>query len=245
MIQQQLHAALIGHGRMGRAIERLAPQRDVNVAVCYDAASPPRGERPDAEFDVAIEFTSPDAAVANIRTILEWNRPIVVGTTGWHERLDEVHGLVERHGGRMVYASNFSVGVAVFMKIVAEAARLVDATELYDVALHEIHHTGKADSPSGTALRLAELVLQGSRRKTELLSETSHSAIDAARLHVSSQRLGATPGTHTVSFDSEVDTIELTHRARSRDGFALGALVAARWIVEQPPGLYRFEDIWI
>ncbi|MBS1910757.1 MAG: 4-hydroxy-tetrahydrodipicolinate reductase [Bacteroidetes bacterium] len=238
-----LRVALIGYGRMGREIAGLAPDHDVSIAARFDADTP-LGTEPGADFDVAVEFTRPDAAPANIRRVLEWNRPVVVGTTGWLGELESIRADVARHGGRLLYGSNFSIGVNIFLSLIRTAGTLFNEYAMYDAAVHEIHHTRKADSPSGTAISIADVLLATLARKSRMLAEPAHGPIDPHDLHVSSQRIGTTVGTHTVTFDSEADTVELTHRAKNRTGFALGALLAARWLVAQPAGLYRFEDIF-
>ncbi|MDB5035913.1 MAG: Dihydrodipicolinate reductase [Chlorobi bacterium] len=238
-----IRVALAGYGQMGKEIERCAPERNAVIAERFDSAS---GIRPDSgnNFDVAIEFTRPDAAVANITTLIAMGKPVVVGTTGWLDRLPEIERLVRERNGRLIHASNFSIGVNIFLGIVAEAGRLMNDQAMYDAAVHEIHHVRKADSPSGTALSIASVLLRELDRKSHILAETSHGRIEPDALHLTSQRLGATVGTHAVLFDSEADTVELTHRAKNRSGFALGALLAARWIIDQPSGVYRFEDIF-
>lgn len=235
--------ALVGYGQMGREIERLAADRGFRVAARYDSRTP-LGHEPGEEFDVAVEFTRPAMVLANIEQLLMWRKPVVVGTTGWLDRLQDVEALVDRYEGRLIYASNFSIGVNIFFRLLRESTRLFDEQEMYDVAVQEIHHTRKADSPSGTALTAAGILLDGLRRKESILTEASHGQIPPDVLHVTSQRLGSTVGTHIVTFDSEADTLELTHRARNRSGFALGALFAARWITAREPGLYRFEDLF-
>ena len=238
----ELRIALVGYGQMGREIERLAAGRGIDIAARYTSHSP-LGDEPVAPFDAAIEFSRPDAAVANIERVLGWGKPIVVGTTGWLSRMEDVRRAVDTFQGRVIYGSNFSIGVNLFFKLVREAGRLFDDREMYDVAVHEIHHNRKADSPSGTAITAANILLEEIARKTSLLTDPPHGRIDPSALHVTSQRLGATIGTHTVAFDSDADTLELTHRARNRSGFALGALLAAQWIVGREPGIYRFEEI--
>jgi 4-hydroxy-tetrahydrodipicolinate reductase len=237
-----LRIALVGYGRMGREIERLAADNGAEIAARYSAATP-LDEGSAADFDVAIEFTRPEAAVGNIERIVRWGKPVVVGTTGWLDEIETVRRAVEEHGGRVVYGSNFSIGVNVFFKLARLAAGLINGQSMYDAAVHEIHHVRKADSPSGTALQAARILLEELDRKSEILSGPAMGRIDPAQLHVSSQRLGETVGTHIVSFDSEADTIELAHRAKNRAGFAHGALWAARWITGREPGLYRFEEI--
>jgi 4-hydroxy-tetrahydrodipicolinate reductase len=241
--RNRVRGALVGYGRMGREIDRLAPSRNVEIVSRFSSDSP-LSIADCGDIDVAIDFTHPDAVLGNIRTLLEAGVPVVVGTTGWLGELEHVTAEAERRGGRIIHASNFSIGVNLFFRIIAEAARLVDAQPIYDAGIHEIHHTGKADSPSGTALAAARIVLDALQRKSTILTGPSHGRIDPAALHVSSQRLGATVGTHSVAFDSEADTIEITHRAKNREGFALGALLAAEWIIRQEPGVYRFEEIF-
>jgi len=235
--------ALVGYGRMGHEIERLAPERGFRITARHDSEHP-LGAEPAAGFDVAIEFTHPDTVLANIERLLRWGAPVVVGTTGWLDHLPHVESLVERYQGRLIHASNFSIGVNIFFKLLREGAALFDAQEMYDAAVHEIHHTRKADAPSGTALTAAGILLDGLRRKTAAVSGAPHGRIAADALHVTSQRLGSTIGTHIVTFDSEADTVEIVHRAKNRSGFALGALMAARWIADRDPGLYRFEDLF-
>ena len=238
-----LRLAIVGRGRMGREIEARSHDHGLEVVERFDSAHPV-GAATVIDFDVAIEFTNPAVVLDNIAALLRLSRPIVVGTTGWHDGLEHVRALVEQHRGRLIYASNFSIGVLTFTKIVREAARLFNDVDGYDAAVHEVHHAGKADAPSGTALAIARVMLERLERKSAILGETAHGRIAADALHVTSQRLGATVGTHSVAFDSEADTIELVHRAKCRAGFAIGALLAARWITEQPPGLYRFEEVF-
>ncbi len=240
-----LRAALVGYGAMGREIERLAPSNSVDITARFDSRTPFDPSGPHAEgFDVAIEFTSPVVVVDNILALLAAGKPVVVGTTGWLDRISEIERAVAERDGRLIYASNFSIGVNIFFRIVRQAAARFNGVPMYDAGVHEIHHLRKADSPSGTAMSLASILLEELERKTTALTETSHGRIGEEDLHVTSSRIGATVGTHTVLFDSEADTIELTHRAKNRSGFALGALTAARWIMEKPPGLYRFDEIF-
>lgn len=227
---------------MGHELERLAHDHGLVVVERYDIHKP-LGVAPVIDFDVAVDFTHPSVVLDNVATLLRWGKPVVVGTTGWLEHLPPLTNHVTEAGGRVVYGSNFSVGVLTFTRIVREAARLFNELAQYDASVHETHHTGKADAPSGTALSLARTMLEQIERKHGLLTETAHETIDPDLLHVTSQRLGKVVGTHVVAFDSESDTIELIHRAKDRSGFAHGALLAARWIVNQPSGIYRFEDV--
>lgn len=231
-------------GAMGQEIESLASEEEVEIVLRYDAENPLPKARPDESIDAVIDFTLPHVVVGNIRRVLEWGVPVVVGTTGWLDDLPEVERIVQECQGRLIHASNFSVGVQAFFRMVRQAAELMEKIPEYDIALHEEHHIRKADSPSGTARRLSEVLLEAISRKSDMLTETSHGRINSDNLHVTSRRVGSTPGTHTVTFDSDADTIELVHRARNRSGFARGALLAARWIPGAEPGAYRFDDVF-
>jgi 4-hydroxy-tetrahydrodipicolinate reductase len=238
--------ALIGYGKMGKEVEAAARERHITLGHVFTEE-----ENPDATaltrkslhgIDVCIDFSTPTAVLGNIRAVAAAGCNIVVGTTGWYDHLEEVRSLVKEKNIGFLYAANFSLGINIFSRIVMDAARLFDRQAGYDVAVSEIHHRGKADSPSGTALSLGALILQTFRRKTELLTETPHGTIASHQLHVSSARVGTTTGTHSVTFDSEADTIELRHTARNRRGFALGALVAAEWL-KGKRGFYTMQDV--
>ena len=237
--------ALVGAtGSMGRQIEAIAGDHGVEIAARYDHDTPLREDTINGEVDAAIDFTRPEAVLRNVRTLAEAGVPIVLGTTGWEEEQEEVFSLVEENGGRLIWASNFSVGVQTFARIIRSAARLIDHLEQYDVALHEDHHIRKVDSPSGTALTLGDVLLEEIDRKERIVTERIDGAIAPEELHVSSRRVGETIGTHTITIDGAADTIELTHRARNRSGFASGALLAVDWICRQEGGVYRFDDVF-
>lgn len=237
---------IFGYGRMGRIIHSLAESQGCTVSFIYDPHSEEHAAPPDAEAfaqtDVAVEFTVPESAVRNIALAAAHKTNIVVGTTGWYERMNEVRSIVETAGIGLLYAQNFSIGVQLFLRIVREAAALADRFDEYDIAVHEAHHNRKADAPSGTALRIGEEILAQVQRKKRLFTENPNKVPDPEELYVSSQRVGNVPGTHTVTLDGEVDTIEITHRARNRQGLALGALKAAKWI-KNKHGLYTIEDM--
>lgn len=239
--------ALVGSsGSMGRLIDQIAPDHGCRVVRRFDAderltdRSFETGEVP----EVGIDFTRPDAIRQNVPILLDAGLPIVVGTTGWEEDAEEIFSLVSERQGRLLWASNFSIGLQTFARVLRYAARLADRLDDYDVALHEDHHVRKLDSPSGTARTLAGIVLEEVRRKERIEVDRSEGRIDPTALHVTSRRVGETIGTHTVTIDSAADTIELTHRARNRSGFAAGALLAARWLPQQKPGIYRFDDLF-
>jgi 4-hydroxy-tetrahydrodipicolinate reductase len=203
--------------------------------------------------DLAIEFTRPDTAVGNILALAEKKLPVVVGTTGWLAHLDEVTVAVKNAGSALLWASNFSLGVNLFYRIAAYAAKIADPFAEYDVGGLEVHHNKKADSPSGTAKTLAERVLAQMTRKKQVVWDTLDGPPPADAIHFSSLRVGAVPGVHSLFLDSAADTIEITHTARSREGFALGALRAAEWLANcdesgQPAGkartgVYTIDDV--
>lgn len=229
--------AIVGYGKMGHRVRAAAEKLGHKIAVTVDVSAEDADVKADGADSLAravkssgaegaIEFSCPSAVMGNVRALLALGIPIVVGTTGWASGESEIAALAAKTGGTVLRSSNFSTGVNMFYKIVEEAARLLSRYDEYDMAVWEMHHNQKADSPSGTALEIARRVMAANPRKTEAVADAFHQKPLARQLHVSSARCGATPGTHTVFFDSDADTIELTHRARNRDGFALGAVRA-------------------
>jgi 4-hydroxy-tetrahydrodipicolinate reductase len=216
--------ALVGYGKMGRLIASLAPEYGLEVALTVDV-----GDRADYRgIDVAIEFTAPRAARANLLELAAARVPAVCGTTGWYEHLSEVRAAFEANGAGFVYGPNFSIGVNVFSRVVAEAARLLATRPEYEAWAWEIHHSAKKDAPSGTLLKLVD---------------DMRAAGYTLPVDTSSNRAGRIPGTHEIGFDSAADTITLRHTARSREGFARGALYAARWLAEGGRGCHEFSEI--
>lgn len=239
--------ALIGYGKMGREVEQVALSKGHSiVARCDPALSRAGGplvEPGNVEAaDVCIEFTSPLAVLENIRKIAQIEKPLVVGTTGWYEHLAEAKALIAKSGSGLVYAPNFSLGVNLFYRLIETAAELFNHFEDYDVFASEIHHRQKVDSPSGTAKKLSEIVLEKFTRKKKVITEPLNRAIHPDEFHLVSARAGHFPGVHSLTFDSAADTIDLTHSVRSRSGFALGALLAAEWIRSRQ-GFYSFEQV--
>jgi len=241
-----MNIAIIGHGRMGTEVERVAIARRIPVKKIFTLENNPGGKALTAEalagVDVCIEFSLPGAAVQNIAAVAEAGLPVVVGTTGWYDRLGEVKKIIAARGTGLVYAPNFSVGVNILSHLVDRAARLIDKYEMYDAAIRETHHRGKEDSPSGTALHLGELLLRGIGRISGVSPGNSEGRIRPGQLNISSTRVGNTVGEHSVIFDSESDTLEFSHRAKDRSGFAHGALVAAAWIRGRK-GVFTMEDV--
>ena len=234
-----MRIALIGFGKMGREIDSVAREQGETIARVFDSRSAVRPEALE-NVDVCIEFSTPDSVVSNIRASVEAGKDIVVGTTGWDKSLPEIRALVKESG--LLYSANFSLGMNIFFRIVRRAADLIENAPDYDPFIHEIHHRQKADSPSGTALSLAHILVDRIARKKEILTRTAEGKIGPDMLHVSSTRAGFVTGTHTVAFDSEADLIELRHVAKNRRGFALGALAGARW-VRGRKGVYTMDDV--
>ncbi len=236
-----MRIALIGYGKMGKTIEEIALAQGHTIAGTFDIDRPAEVTSL-ADADVCIEFSTPATAVDNIRTAIAAKKDIVVGTTGWYDRLPEIREALGTAQSGILYSANFSIGVNVFFRIVAAAADLMRNFDNYDPYIHEVHHRQKADSPSGTALRLAEIVASRLARKNEIATGRMDGRIPENTLHVTSTRTGTFAGTHTVGFDSEADLIELTHTARNRKGFALGALRAAEWLRGRK-GIYTMDEV--
>ncbi|MDR1869093.1 MAG: 4-hydroxy-tetrahydrodipicolinate reductase [Treponema sp.] len=246
--------AIIGYGKMGKMIEQIARAQGHAIAAIVDpfaddapaeiAVSKTVAEAALDSADAAIEFTQPSTAATNIIALAERKIPTVVGTTGWHERMGEVSKAVEASGGSLLWASNFSIGVNLFYRIAWYAAELANNFPEYDVGGFEAHHNKKIDSPSGTAKILAEGALSRIDRKKKIVWETMNRKPEADELHFPSLRMGSVPGIHSLFFDSPADTIEITHTARSREGFASGAIRAAQWLsAEKRRGIFTIDDM--
>ena len=240
-----MNIAIVGTGRMGQAVEAVAAERGHAVVARFDADAPLLDARDDGALhgaDVCIDFSVPDVALDQIHRYAFWGVDAVVGTTGWHDRVETVRDWVREGGAGLLYASNFSLGLALVARALGGLLPLLDQLDDYDVGVHETHHTAKLDSPSGTALTLAEILLSGLARKQRVETETQHGAIGAGSLHVTSARVGHVFGEHTVLLDSAVDAIEITHRAKDRRAFAVGAVRAAEW-VNGRTGLFTLDDM--
>jgi 4-hydroxy-tetrahydrodipicolinate reductase len=253
-----MNIALIGYGKMGRMIEQIACSAGHKITAIIDPfAAENKGENcskisktiAEADFsntDAAIEFTRPDEAVNNIIILSKMKIPAVIGTTGWLENMETVKKTVENDKSSLFWASKFSIGVNLFFQIAWYAAKLMNNFTEYDAAGFESHHNKKMDSPSGTAKILAEGVLSILDRKNKIVWETMNRKPEADELHFPSLRLGSVPGTHSLYFDSPADTIEITHTARNREGFAFGAVRAAQWLLsEKRTGVFTIDDMMI
>lgn len=240
--------ALLGYGKMGRIIEQFALDRGHEIVLKITSGNQEdlNAERL-READVAIDFSTPGTVLANIEACFDANVPVVVGTTGWYGKLQEVKDRCVERNKSLLYGSNFSIGVNVFFHVNKILARIMNRYPQYDVLVEEIHHTQKLDAPSGTAITIAEGILDGLDRKGEwvgeLVGDNQEVIPRADQLLIESHRLEDVPGTHTVIYSSEVDDIEFKHKAHSRAGFALGAVVAAEWL-QGRQGFYSVKDIF-
>ncbi len=232
--------ALLGYGKMGKEIEKIALERGHEIVVKIDVESDwTNAKTLLASADVAIEFSTPQSTIQNIFHSFDVNVPVVVGTTGWMEQLDHVKQVCEKNGQTLFYASNFSIGVNLFFEINNKLALMMKKQVGYNVTMEEIHHTEKLDSPSGTALKLAEGIIEKYDRKKSWVNEATDKE-DV--LGIVSKRIDKVPGTHTVTWTSDIDDIELKHTAHNRKGFALGAVMAAEWVRDKR-GVFTMHDM--
>ena len=232
--------ALIGYGKMGKLIEQIASDKGHQIVAKIGSTSFTPSQVQSA--DICIDFSHPTAVLNNVKILAKEKKAIVMGTTGWHEHFGEIQALVNQYQIGFFHSPNFSLGVNLFLKIVESAAELINQYDDYDIALSEAHHKEKADSPSGTAKAIADILLKQIKRKKHIVNGDSQGKIPSDALQVSSIRCGAIPGTHTVLFESSADSITLTHQAHNRVGFARGAILAAEWL-QGKKGIYTYEDI--
>lgn len=225
--------ALLGYGKMGKTIERIAKERGHEIVLRVDAP----GDYDLSVAEVAIEFSTPQSAFANISRSLSLGLPTVAGTTGWLEHYPEAVTLCKEHEAAFLYASNFSIGVNIFFELNKTLAQLMRKYPEYAVAIEEIHHTQKLDAPSGTAITLAQEIIEQTDKVGWELGETTEDKIP-----ITAKRIENVPGTHIVTYKSVVDTLEIKHTAHSRDGFALGAVLAAEWIIGKK-GVFSMKDV--
>jgi 4-hydroxy-tetrahydrodipicolinate reductase len=236
-----MNIALIGYGKMGHIIEEIATSRGHQIVSIIDIDN--KADMDSDAFrsaDVAIEFTRPESAIENIFKCFEVGVPVVVGTTGWLDKLEEVKAEMKKKNGTLFWASNFSVGVNIFNAANKFLAKIMNDYDVYNVSMTEIHHIHKLDAPSGTAITLAEGIMENLDRKKSWKLDTEESSEDIA---IKAVREGEVPGTHIVTYDSEVDTITFSHEAKSRRGFALGAVIAAEFTARKK-GFLSMNDIF-
>lgn len=237
---QTMKIAIVGYGKMGMTIEALAKGRGHDIAAVIDHDTKLSiSDLSTEDVDVAIEFTNPDVAFHNLCSLAEKKIPVISGTTGWLDRYQEVVNLTNAHGSALLYASNFSIGVNMFFAVNQYVASLMAAQKDYQPTMEEIHHIHKLDAPSGTAISLADDIIDALPHKTKWINQ---SADDDDSLAIISKRIDEVPGTHSIRYESQVDQITITHEAFSRQGFALGAIIAAEWI-NGKSGIYTMKDV--
>jgi 4-hydroxy-tetrahydrodipicolinate reductase len=242
-----MNLAIIGLGKMGNTIKNLAERAGDRVVLTIDLENRHEFTRGNLQkADVAIEFSRPETAFGNICTCIEAGIPVVSGTTGWLDHFDEAKAICEKNNGAMFYASNYSIGVNIFFAVNRYLAKLMEGQTQYDVRMEEVHHTQKLDHPSGTAITLAEGILEGFTKKTNWIThlqttDNEQFSAPAESLGIISKRVENVPGTHIITWESNIDTLEISHTAHSREGFAAGALAAARWLVGKK-GCFGMKD---
>ncbi|WP_419699896.1 4-hydroxy-tetrahydrodipicolinate reductase [Mucilaginibacter sp. NFX135] len=242
--------ALLGYGKMGKIIEKIAISRkhEIVLTIDHDTLDDLTVENLQ-KADVVIDFTMPASVLGNIKLCFDAGVPIVVGTTGWYDQIPQIKQLCEQSNNTLLYGSNFSVGVNIFFHVNRLLAKVMNSYPYYDVQVEEIHHTQKLDSPSGTAITIAEGILDNLETKSEwvnvLTTDDKHDddTVSNNQLLIESLRIDSVPGTHTVIYDSEVDTIEFKHTAHNRNGFALGAVLAAEWVIGKK-GFYSVDAMF-
>lgn len=229
-----MNIALLGYGRMGKSIEAIALNRNHSISLIVSDSNS------DYDFkntDVAIDFSIPSVAVFNIKKALDAGVPVISGTTGWLEHYDDVMAYCEEKNGSFLYASNFSLGVNIFFEINKRLSELMSGFSEYNIEMEEIHHTQKLDAPSGTAITLAEEIIKNSDYKNWTLEQP-----EANEILIDAKRIKDIPGTHEVTYNSEIDSISIKHTAHSRQGFAMGAVIAAEWIKDKK-GVFTMKDV--
>ena len=227
--------ALLGYGKMGKTIEKIAKTRGHEVVLIVDENSP----KYDINIaDVAIDFSIPNVAFKNISNCLKNNVPVICGTTGWLEKYEDAKLLCKEHNGGFIYASNFSLGVNIFFELNEYLAQMMGSLKDYAISMEEIHHTQKLDAPSGTAITLAEGIIKHTEKESWNLSVTN---VDS-EIPIDAKRIPEVPGTHSISYSSGVDTIDIKHTAHNRQGFALGAVIAAEWLIDKK-GTFSMRDV--
>ena len=225
--------ALLGYGKMGKVIEQIALERGHTIVLKKRSSDGYEGLE---NADVAIDFSVPTSAVNHISECLNNNIPIISGTTGWLEDYDKMVDLCNQKNGSFIYGSNFSLGVNIFFELNKQLAKMMQNLKQYNVSMEEVHHTQKLDAPSGTAISLANDIIKNSNYTNWSLTK------DDTNLFIDAKRIENVPGTHSVFYDSKVDQIEIKHTAHSREGFALGSVIAAEWIKDKK-GVYTMKDV--
>ncbi len=229
-----MNIALFGYGKMGKMLEQIGSDRGHHIVAKIDVNS---GTIDYSKFDVAIDFSTPDAAFDNITGCFDHQVPVISGTTGWLDRYEEATAICNQKNGAFIYASNFSLGVNIFFELNKQLAKMMANLKEYQVSMEEIHHTQKLDAPSGTAITLAEGIIENTGYTGWTLEKAENHQIP-----IVSKRIGTVPGTHSIAYGSVVDNIDIKHTAHNREGFALGAIIAAEWI-QSKKGVFTMQDV--
>ncbi|WP_394970913.1 4-hydroxy-tetrahydrodipicolinate reductase [uncultured Croceitalea sp.] len=229
-----MRIGLFGYGKMGKMLEKIAQERNHTIVAKVDLETKHTDY---SSMDVAIDFSTPDSAFNNIITCFNHRVPVISGTTGWLSKFDEAVAKCNETKSGFIYASNFSLGVNIFFELNKKLAKMMSGLKEYSVSMEEIHHTQKLDAPSGTAITLAEGIIENSHYKDWEMDNKAKNMIP-----ITAKRIGKTPGTHTVAYNSTVDSIEIKHTAHGREGFALGAIIAAEWLVGKT-GVFTMKDV--
>ena len=227
--------ALFGYGKMGKEIEQIALQRGHEIVLKIKGTE----EYDISQADIAIDFSVPNAALSNIVSCFRNNVPVISGTTGWLDDFDKAIDVCKENNGSFIYASNFSIGVNIFFELNKQLAKMMSSQEEYSINVEEIHHTKKLDTPSGTAIILAEGIINNTSKRDWQLKETQ---VNAGTIPIEAKRILDVPGTHIISYESQIDSIEIKHTAHNRKGFALGAVIAAEWL-NNKIGIYTMKDV--
>ena len=229
-----MRIALFGYGKMGKMLEKIALDRGHTITAKIDVDTIVIDYK---NIDVAIDFSTPDAAYKNITKCFENKIPVISGTTGWLDKFKDALAICNKNKGAFIYASNFSLGVNIFFELNLQLAKMMASLNAYNVSIEEMHHTQKLDAPSGTAITLAEGIIENSDyQKWEMEAKATNT------VSITSKRIGTVPGTHTITYDSNVDHIQIKHTAHNREGFALGAIIAAEWIMGKT-GVFTMKDV--
>lgn len=233
--------AIVGYGTMGKTIEALALQKEFEISSIYDIDDPVTGDSK-LDFDVAIDFTTPDVVFENVQYLAEKGKNIVIGTTGWYNKMDLIAEIASKNNVGIVWGSNFSIGMQFFFRVIRKSAQLLKSLEEFEVGVTDIHHNRKKDAPSGTAISLANFFLEETDRYKSITLSPEEAVLDKSKLHISTLRLGSVIGEHSIKIDSPYESIEFKHSAKNRNGFSLGVLEAANWIKDKK-GFYGFDEV--
>lgn len=230
-----MNIALLGYGKMGKVIEGIALERGHQIVLKSSSNTTTLDL---SNVDIAIDFSIPDAAVNNISTCLNNNVPVISGTTGWLDKYQDIEKICHKKNGAFIYSSNFSMGVNVFFELNKHLAKMMSQLKQYNVGIEEIHHTQKLDAPSGTAISLAEGIIENSNKTSWALNDNTKNH----QIPIVAKRIENVPGTHHINYSSSIDTIEIKHTAHNRNGFALGAVIASEWLLGKK-GIYTMKDV--